>query len=518
MSTANPTPLNQPRPPPTNLSSVAPPPKKPRRGTLVPKLDVHQLISKAAVDSIISIGCLTAARPANNAPDQLSAILRRAARWAATVAPDHSLASFVHSANVMSGNRALRSHLVHVRLAAERGVHADDADPDADLGNNNTISNIDNVAADADDTPIQLESRIKPVSGPSDGPIVANVPPENAVAADVPPDDDIVPQPDFDDYDDDLLDMLQDPSPSEPMTSAKPTNSATDMQKTTGTSSVNIEDKDKKVITDTPEQMSTSPRPSHRNGSSTVAEKLAPTFYADDAPKAERSPTKAKGSALDPDIVARIERNRQAALLRQKERLARATLPVKQSSSQAGNTAKSVENVSNQATESVKPVEQSPSSIAEPAKPANQTCSQDAEPAEPGLIDLDYDTSDDDGSAMKTLSAKNDDASAAPSAPPANIADQQSGPPAEVVKPVNQACSQGAEPAESGLIDLDCDTSDDDGSATKTLSARNDDASGLSSVQPTSKVKGNTSIDEPVNGSSNSAAESAEPELLDLDC
>lgn len=129
-------------------------PKKKRRKQ-VPKLTALDLTQSSAISSLVNIGRATseeytkscerakqkakakakakgtdAAVVADIGIDvqarMLETVLRRAARWAAGIAPQHSLAQFVMEARALSAKRDVRSYISNVRLAQLRGADIDD--------------------------------------------------------------------------------------------------------------------------------------------------------------------------------------------------------------------------------------------------------------------------------------------------------------------------------------------------------------------------------------------------------
>lgn len=126
------------------------PKKKPRKQ--VPKLTALDLTQSSAISSLVNIGRATseeyvkscerakqkarAKAKANGQNDvvdigsdvqarMLETVLRRAARWAAGIAPQHSLAQFVMEARAVSAKRDVRSYISNVRLAQLRGADID---------------------------------------------------------------------------------------------------------------------------------------------------------------------------------------------------------------------------------------------------------------------------------------------------------------------------------------------------------------------------------------------------------
>lgn len=147
-------------------------PKKKRRKQ-VPKLTALDLTQSSAISSLVNIGRTTseeyvkscerakqkarAKAKSNGQTDEvdigsdvqarmLETVLRRAARWAAGIAPQHSLAQFVMEARAVSAKRDVRSYISNVRLAQLRGADIDAGGlpvdgQDADGGDGDTAAN-----------------------------------------------------------------------------------------------------------------------------------------------------------------------------------------------------------------------------------------------------------------------------------------------------------------------------------------------------------------------------------------
>lgn len=103
--------------------------RQPRKKRKVsrPKLTIGQLTSPEAISSIVSIGRATVEEYNEKGSQQaharkLATVLRRAGRWASSVAPQHTMAQFVIEARGLASNRGLRSHVANVRLAQLRGA------------------------------------------------------------------------------------------------------------------------------------------------------------------------------------------------------------------------------------------------------------------------------------------------------------------------------------------------------------------------------------------------------------
>lgn len=160
-STVQPTPLNAgtKRGGETTLIDT-PVPRK--RRLQVPKLTTHEFTAPSMVASIVGIGRATSEEYERNKGRRshasfLAAVIRRAARWASEVAPQHTLPQFVIAARTLASSRPVRAIVADIRLAQLRGADVtnnvsndkivDDLDQDDDLGTNAPETNGSNLTA-----------------------------------------------------------------------------------------------------------------------------------------------------------------------------------------------------------------------------------------------------------------------------------------------------------------------------------------------------------------------------------
>lgn len=107
---------------------------KKRRFNRPPKLSIEKLTSTDAISSIVAIGRATSSEYREGKQAQmLSTVIRRAIRWANSVAPHHSPAQFAVEARAISSKREVRSYLSNVRLAQLRGAHLGEEEEDVDV-------------------------------------------------------------------------------------------------------------------------------------------------------------------------------------------------------------------------------------------------------------------------------------------------------------------------------------------------------------------------------------------------
>lgn len=103
----------------------APAPKK--RRLQLPKLTAHEFTAPTAVASLIAVGRATSEEYEKNKGRRsqasfLAAVIRRASRWAAEVAPQHTLPQFVTEARTLATSRPVRALVADIRLAQLRGA------------------------------------------------------------------------------------------------------------------------------------------------------------------------------------------------------------------------------------------------------------------------------------------------------------------------------------------------------------------------------------------------------------
>lgn len=131
-----PTPLNGGLSDNTAVTPVDAPVQKKRR-LQTPKLTAHDLTSPKAISSIIELGRATSEehekyKGRRTHANFLGAVIRRASRWAANVAPQHTLPEFVFASRTLAGSRPVRALVSNVRLAQLRGADVANNDVDAD--------------------------------------------------------------------------------------------------------------------------------------------------------------------------------------------------------------------------------------------------------------------------------------------------------------------------------------------------------------------------------------------------
>lgn len=115
------------------------PVQKKRRFNRPAKLSIEKLTSTEAISSIVSTGRTTASEYREGKHAQmLSTVIRRAIRWAGTVAPNHTPAQFAVESRALSSKREVRAYLSNVRLAQLRGAHVGEEE-DVDVDDNMEI-------------------------------------------------------------------------------------------------------------------------------------------------------------------------------------------------------------------------------------------------------------------------------------------------------------------------------------------------------------------------------------------
>lgn len=102
-----------------------------------PKLTLEGITAPSTVAALFTVGRATAAeytrleKQGGYHARLLGSTLRRAARWAQSVAPQHSLSQFVVEARALSSRRDVRARVSDIRLAQLRGADVVDAAADS---------------------------------------------------------------------------------------------------------------------------------------------------------------------------------------------------------------------------------------------------------------------------------------------------------------------------------------------------------------------------------------------------
>lgn len=162
-----------------------------KRKLQAPKLSILELTDAKAIASIFSVGKSTSEEnkrhEGRSHARKLATVLRRAGRWAATIAPQHTLPQFVIAARALASKRELRSLISNVRLAQLRGIDVEDERRvgQTEGGSGNADEN-DGMNDGMKDGAADGDMAYDGMNGINDGADAADADAGNAIVADVP--------------------------------------------------------------------------------------------------------------------------------------------------------------------------------------------------------------------------------------------------------------------------------------------------------------------------------------------